>query len=250
MSPTFDPVLVTGAASGIGAATAARLGAAGHTVICTDLAPPDRTVTSVTEAGGRALALALDVGGAEAWSDTVRTAQAELGPILALVNVAGHGTGGADTVLRTSDEAWDRVMRTNVRGAWYGMRALIPTMIEHGGGRIVNVSSAAGLIGVRSTFCYSASKGAVIAMTRQAAVEYGPQGITCNVVAPGPTASPALRTLPKDSYDALAARNPQHRIAEPSEIAGMIAFLCSDEAGFVTGAVVAVDGGTSIYGES
>jgi NAD(P)-dependent dehydrogenase (short-subunit alcohol dehydrogenase family) len=250
MSPTFDNVLVTGAASGIGAATALRLGAAGHTVICTDLEPPDGTVTSVTEAGGRALALALDVGVAEAWSAAVRAAQGELGPILALVNVAGHGTGGADTALRTSDDAWDRVMRTNVRGTWYGMRAVIPTMIEHGGGRIVNVSSAAGLIGVRSTFCYSASKGAVIAMTRQAAVEYGPQGITCNVVAPGATATPPMRTMPREFLDALAARSPLHRIAEPAEIAAMIAFLCSDEAGFVTGAVVAVDGGTSIYGES
>jgi NAD(P)-dependent dehydrogenase (short-subunit alcohol dehydrogenase family) len=222
------------------------LGAAGHTVVCTDLEPPEETAKQITAAGGTAFALALDVGSPEAWSAVV----ASHGPVYALANVAGHGTGGDDTALDTTDEAWDRVMRTNLRGAWYGMRAVLPGMIEQGRGRIVNVSSAAALNGLRNTFAYAASKGGIMAMTRQVAVEYGPQGVCCNAIAPGATLTPQLRKLPKDWFDRLAARNAQHRIGEPFEIAGMIAFLCSEEGGYVTGAVLPVDGGTSIYGEA
>jgi NAD(P)-dependent dehydrogenase (short-subunit alcohol dehydrogenase family) len=218
--------------------------------VCTDLEPPDETAKEITTAGGTALALALDVGSWEAWSAVVATAGRQFGPVYGLANVAGHGTGGDDTALLCSDEAWDRVMRTNLRGVWYGMRAVLPGMMEHGRGRIVNVSSAAAITGVRNTFSYAASKGGIIAMTRQVAVEYGRQGICCNAIAPGATLTPQLRKLPQEWFDRLAARNAQNRMGEPFEIAGMIAFLCSDEGGYVTGAVLPVDGGTSIYGEA
>ncbi len=242
--------IVTGAAGGIGGATAIRLGAAGHAVICTDLAPPDQTAEQIVSAGGTAAAMALDVGSWDAWSAVVAAAGAQFGPVYALANVAGHGTGGDDTALDTTEDAWDRVMRTNLRGTWHGMRAVLPSMLQQGRGRIVNVASAAAITGVRNTFCYAASKGGIIAMTRQAAVEYGPRGICCNAVAPGATLTPQLRKLPQEWFERLAARNAQHRLGEPSEIAGMIAFLCSDEGGYVTGAVLPVDGGTTIYGEA
>jgi NAD(P)-dependent dehydrogenase (short-subunit alcohol dehydrogenase family) len=242
--------IVTGAAGGIGGATAVRLGAAGHAVVCTDLKPPDETAREIIASGGTAVAMALDVGSADAWASVVGAAADQLGPVYALANVAGHGTGGHDTALDTTDEAWDRVMQTNLRGAWYGIRAVLPGMIEQGGGRIVNVSSAAAILGLHNTFAYAASKGGIMAMTRQVAVEYGRQGICCNAVAPGATLTPQLRKLPKEWFDRLAARNPQHRMGSPAEIAAMIGFLCSEEGGYVTGAVLPVDGGTSIYGEA
>ena len=242
--------VVTGAAGGIGGATAVRLGAAGHTVICTDLAPPQETVDQIAAAGGTARAMALDVGSADAWSSVVKSIGDEFGPVYALANVAGHGTGGEDTALDTTEEAWDRVMRTNLQGTWYGMRAVLTGMVQQGRGRIVNVASAAAIIGIRNTFSYAASKGGIIAMTRQTAVEYGPKGICCNAVAPGATLTPQLRKLPKEWFDRLALRNAQHRVGEPSEIAAMVAFLCSGEGGYVTGAVLSVDGGTTIYGEA
>jgi NAD(P)-dependent dehydrogenase (short-subunit alcohol dehydrogenase family) len=243
-------IIVTGSGSGIGRASAIRLAAAGASVVCTDLEPPTATADHIRAEGGSAFAMALDVGSWSAWTASVEAAMERFGPVFALANVAGHGTGGVDTAVGTSEEAWDRVMRTNLRGAWYGMRAVIPAMIEHGGGRIVNVSSAAALTGVRNTFAYAASKGGIIAMTRQAAVEYGRQGVRCNAIAPGATLTPALQALPKEWFDSLAARNALNHIADPSEIAAMVAFLCSDEASYVSGAVLPVDGGTSAYGEA
>ena len=225
-------------------ATAGRWGAS-------TCAPLTRPPPRIADAGGTALALTLDVGSSLAdWVAVVGRVAAELGPVAALANVAGHGTGGADTVIDIDDDAWDRVMRTNLRGTWYGMRAVIPAMLDHGGGRIVNVTSAAALVGIRNTFCYAASKGGVIALTRQAAVEYGHVRICVNAVAPGATLTPQLQRLPQEWFDRLAARSPQGRMGEPEEIAAMIRFLCSDAAGYVTGAVIPVDGGTSIYGEA
>ena len=239
-------VIVTGAASGIGQATALRI-ARDRPVVCADRNSPDDTCRQIDEAGGTAIAVRFDVGDLDDWQRICAEAEQGLGPITALANVAGHG-GRVDTALGINDDGWDRIMRSNLRGMWYGMRTVLPRMIEAGHGHIVNVASTAGVVGVPNTFAYAAAKGGIIAMSRQVATEYGRSGIRCNSVVPGITATPGLRALPDTFLAAMAGGTASGVIAQPSEVGEVIAFLCSRVSTVMNGATVNVDGGTTIYG--
>jgi NAD(P)-dependent dehydrogenase (short-subunit alcohol dehydrogenase family) len=224
--------LVTGAGSGIGAAVARRLAADGAEVIVADVAL----------AAAEAVAAEL---GAQAVQLDVRD-EAQVAPAMAdldlLVNVAGIGstTSAPDTSLAV----WEDVFAVNARGTFLCCKHAIPGMVARGGGSIVNVSSVAALVGLRNRAAYSASKGAVIALTRALAVDHVADGIRVNAVCPGTVDSPWVRRLVEDqgeSLDALRLRQPMGRLGTPDEVADAIAYLAAAE--FVTGSVLVIDGG-------
>jgi 2-keto-3-deoxy-L-fuconate dehydrogenase len=231
MSFAGKRALVTGGGSGIGAAVARRLRADGADVIVADLAPD----TVAADLGVRALRL--DV------RDEAQVAPAMDG-VDVLVNAAGIGstTSAPDTPL----EVWDDVFAVNARGTFLCCKHAIPGMVERGGGSVVNIASVAALVGLPHRAAYCASKGAVVALTRALAVDHVGEGVRVNAVCPGTVESPWVLRLVEEageSLEALRARQPMGRLGTPEEIAAAVAYLASDEAGFVTGSVFTIDGG-------
>jgi 3-oxoacyl-[acyl-carrier protein] reductase len=167
--------------------------------------------------------------------------EAELGPVTVLVNNAGVTRDGL--LLRMPDEQWNEVLRTNLDGAFHVIRRALPGMVRVRTGRIVNVGSVAGLLGSAGQANYAAAKAGLIGLTRSVARELASRGVTCNVVTPGPIATAMIDALPEARVDELAKQVPVGRLGTPEEVAAVVAFLCSDAAGYVTGAVVPVDGG-------
>jgi NAD(P)-dependent dehydrogenase (short-subunit alcohol dehydrogenase family) len=226
--------IVTGAGQGIGRATALLLAERGARVVAFDLNGAEVT------AGGEAVAG--DVSSAADWERVVGVALDAFGTIDCLANVAG--VSEPDDTLHTATEAvWQRSIDVNLHGVWLGMRAVVPTMIERGAGRIVNVTSGAVHFGLANHAAYTASKGGVDALTRQAAVEYAPHGIRVNAVAPGAIDTPIRGTNTPEANAAIAGMIPARRIGRPQEVAGCIAWLFSDLADYVVGASIPVDGG-------
>jgi NAD(P)-dependent dehydrogenase (short-subunit alcohol dehydrogenase family) len=226
--------LVTGGGSGIGAAVARRLVADGLEVVVSD--------ASLEAAGAVASEL-----GAQALGLDVREEQ-QVAPAMAdvdvLINVAGIGstTNAPETPL----EVWENVFAVNARGTFLCCKHAIPGMIARGGGSIVNVASVAALVGLRNRAAYSASKGAVVSLTRALAIDHVGDGIRVNAVCPGTVDSPWVRRLVEESgesLDALRQRQPMGRLGTPDEIADSVAYLVSDRAAFVTGSVLVIDGG-------
>jgi NAD(P)-dependent dehydrogenase (short-subunit alcohol dehydrogenase family) len=224
--------LVTGGGSGIGAAAARRLAGRGYAVLVADLS----SGAAVAVAGELAATpVELDVRDEEQVSRAVRDVDV-------LVNAAGIGstTNAPETAL----EVWENVFAVNARGTFLCCKHAIPGMIERGGGAIVNISSVAALIGLRNRAAYSASKGAVVALTRALAVDHVKDGIRVNAVCPGTVDSPWVRRLVEEvgeSIDDLRARQPLGRLGTPDEIADAVLYLA--EAEFATGTILVVDGG-------
>jgi NAD(P)-dependent dehydrogenase (short-subunit alcohol dehydrogenase family) len=233
---TGKRALVTGAGSGIGEAVARMLHVEGAEVTLADVRPePVEAIAS--ELGEPASAIRLDVREEEA----VRTAARGVD---VLANVAGIGstTTAPDTPL----EVWEDVLAVNARGTFLCCKHAIPGMTERGGGSIVNMASAGGLVGLRNRAAYCASKGAVIALTRALAVDHVGDGVRVNAVCPGTVDSPWVRNLVEqagESLEELRARQLMGRLGAPEEIAEAVAYLASDDAAFVTGTAFVIDGG-------
>ena len=232
--------IVTGAARGQGAAEARLLAQEGARVVLGDTRDEElaSTASSLRDAGHDVRAMHLDVTSQESWREVVRSAEEAYGPVTVLVNNAGiYELGGAESA---ELEEWHRVIAVNQTGTFLGMKAVIPSMRRGGGGSIVNISSVHGLIGSPHGIAYHASKGAVRLMTKQAAVEYGPEGIRVNSLHPG-----VIHTPMNAGFDLseLIAGTPLRRGARPEEMAMAVLFLASEEASFITGAEIAVDGG-------
>jgi 2-keto-3-deoxy-L-fuconate dehydrogenase len=228
--------LVTGAGSGIGAAVARRLHAEGADVILADVrAKPVEAIAG--ELGQRAQAVRLDVRDEDAVGPVAREVDV-------LANVAGIGS--TTTAPETPLAVWEDVFAVNARGTFLCCKHAIPGMIGRGGGSIVNVASAGGLVGLRNRAAYCASKGAVIAMTRALAVDHVAEGVRVNAVCPGTVDSPWVARLVEDageSLDALRMRQPMGRLGTPDEIAEAVLYLASEDAAFVTGSLFVIDGG-------
>jgi 3alpha(or 20beta)-hydroxysteroid dehydrogenase len=235
--------LITGGARGQGEAEARRFVAEGARVLITDVADADGSALA-TELGNAALYHRLDVTDPSAWASAVAAALDRWGRLDVLVNNAGIGIVGMFHTLALEDH--QRLIDVNVNGVFYGMRAVREAMVRSGGGSIVNISSIDGLVGVLGMTSYSASKFAVTGMTRSAAIELGPLGIRVNSIHPGVINSPMVQDAPAEiraRLDRLMARQPIARMGEPEEVAAIALFLASDEASYVTGAQIVVDGG-------
>ena len=241
--------IVTGAARGIGAATARRLASHGMAVAVLDLDAANcaGTVDAITGAGGRAFAVGADVSQADQVEAAVGKVAAELGPPAVLVNNAGVIRD--NLLFKMSENDWDTVLGVHLRGAFLMSRATQKHMVEQRFGRIVNLSSSSAL-GNRGQVNYSAAKAGLQGFTKTLALELGQFGITANAVAPGfivsdMTAATAARIgVPFDDFQAAAASQiPVRRVGQPEDVAHVIAFLCSEGAGFVSGQVIYVAGG-------
>jgi 3-oxoacyl-[acyl-carrier protein] reductase len=232
-SSTPRTVLVTGGSRGIGLACARAFAATGHRVAVTFSSTP------VDEAG--ILAVKCDVTDAEQVSSAVSEVEEQLGAVEVLVANAGINRDGL--LVRMSEDDFTTVLDTNLTATWRLAKRVVPQMMKARWGRIVVVSSVGAYIGAPGQANYAASKAGLIGLARSIAREYGPRGITANVVAPGPIDTDMLATMPDDKRAALGAQVPLGRIGTPEEVAAAVAFLASESAGFITGAVVPVDGG-------
>ncbi|MGY1593513.1 SDR family NAD(P)-dependent oxidoreductase [Geodermatophilus sp. SYSU D00708] len=233
-------VLVTGAAHGIGEAVSRHLAGEGALVVAADVADAGWDAEGVTHVHA-------DVSDEGSWERLVATTLDRHGRVDALVNNAAiyQGLGAKRPFTEIGVDEWDRVMAVNTRGVWLGMRAVHPAMKEQGHGRVVNIASSTVHMGVPYFAHYTASKGAVIALTRSVAREVGADGITVNAIAPGLVETEATRSLNDDDYLAVAAgRRAVPRRMEADDLCPAISFLCSRSSGFITGQTLVVDGGT------
>jgi NAD(P)-dependent dehydrogenase (short-subunit alcohol dehydrogenase family) len=238
--------LISGAASGMGAATARRFAHEGAKVMIGDMLDEDgqAVADSIVQANGTAAFMHLDVTDEAGWRDVVAATVARWGRLDILVNNAGiSGSAEADTL---GTEAWDRLMAVNSRGVFLGTKFAVPEMQKAGGGSIINLSSISGVVGQEGIHvAYNASKGAVRTLTKAIAVQYGPDNIRCNSVHPG--LMPPMRTSGKTADPVYRGKMlkgvPMGRFGEADEVATAILFLASDDASYVTGAELAVDGG-------
>jgi 3-oxoacyl-[acyl-carrier protein] reductase len=236
--------LVTGASRGIGRAIAAELARAGHSVAVnysTSAEEAKETLRLVEDAGAEGICVQADVGDPEEVKRCFSEIEEALGPVVALVNNAGIRADGL--ALSMSDEAWDRVIRTNLYGTFACTRRALKGMLRARFGRIVNVSSVVALNGSPGQANYAAAKAGVIGLTKTLAREVASKGITVNALALGLIATDLTTNLPGERFDALVEQVPQKRPGEPEDVAGLAAWLCSKEASYVTGSVFVIDGG-------
>lgn len=241
--------VITGAGSGIGQAMALLFSKEGARVLAADIntTAAQETAGMITAAGGSATAFSVDVVDAQQVQAMIEQARGTYGRIDVLCNNAGIGS--TTDVVDCEPNDWDRVMTVNVKSVFLGCKYAIPSMIAQGGGVIINTASVAGMVGIVKRAAYCASKGAVIALTRQVAIEYVQQNIRVNCLCPGTVDSPWVGRLLDQTDDrvaarhALEARQPMGRLGTPEEVAAAALYLASDDAAFITGTGLVIDGG-------
>lgn len=245
-------VVITGAAGGIGRATALRFAQEGANVVAVDLAMTDLqdVVALVESTGANCLAVPADVSKASDVERYATAAKDRFGGVDAFFNNAGI-EGWVGPTLQYPEDIFDKVIAINLKGVFLGIKNVTPLIIARGGGAIVNMASVAGLSGTPGIFAYGASKHAVVGMTRSAALEFGPRGVRTNAVCPAPIETRMMRSLergmnpdePEAVHKQMASTNPMGRYGEPDEVAAFVAFLCSSDASYLNGGIFPIDGG-------
>ncbi|MFN2452471.1 MAG: glucose 1-dehydrogenase [Candidatus Dormibacteria bacterium] len=245
--------VITGGGNGMGRAASLLFAAEGARVAVADRDPVagEATVDAVREAGGHAAFVPMDVADADSVGRGIAHVMEHVGAVHVLYNNAGIFPADDGGALDTSEATWEQVMAVNLKGVWLCCRAGIPAMLESGGGSIINVSSFVALMGAATAqIAYTTSKGGVLAMTREIAVEYARRGIRANALCPGPIDTPLLAELMADP-DRRARRMvhiPMGRLGQAEELARAALFLAGDDSSFMTGSALVVDGGiTAAY---
>ena len=235
--------VVTGGAQGIGQAIATTLAQVGSDVVVADLDANrcEETVARVQELGRKAMAISVNVGDWDQVKGMIDRVQKDWERIDILVNNAGITRDGL--LLRMKEEDWQSVLRVNLTGTFFCVKAVLPTMSRQRSGRIVNIASIVGAIGNIGQANYAASKAAVIGLTKTVAREYASRNITVNAVAPGFIDTAMTQDLSAETKEALLNQIPLKRLGQPSDIADAVSFLCSEKAGYITGHVLHVNGG-------
>ena len=247
-------VVVTGGGGGIGGATCRRLAAEGAKVAVFDLnqATAEQVAAQIRADGGAAQAVRCDITDRASVDQAIAATQEALGPVDVLVNNAGWDV--FKPFVKTVPAEWERLIAVNLTGALHMLHAVLPGMAERRAGRIVNVASDAARGGSSGEAVYSACKGGLVALSKTLAREHARQGITVNVVCPGPTDTALLAGVAEGARDpaklleAFRSAIPLGRLGQPDDLAGAIAFFASDDAGFITGQVVSVSGGLTMHG--
>ena len=235
--------IITGAGSGIGAATARRFHAEGAKVVLADISGDQEAIAK--ELGDGALSVHVDVSQGDSVAAMVQTTLDTFGRLDVLFNNAGID-GDFFPVGELPEESWDKVQNINLRGVYLGMRHGIPAMLASGGGSIISTASMAATVAFPTMASYCAAKGGVVMLTKTAAAEYAAQGIRVNAISPGTIQTAITVHLPQDMIKAIIERNPVGRIADAAEVASLAVFLASDESAFITGADYLIDGGYTL----
>jgi 3-oxoacyl-[acyl-carrier protein] reductase len=246
MSLDNKKAIVTGASRGLGKAIALRLAKAGADVACVSRSVESvaATVAEIAALGRKAKALAVDVTDGVAVDAAVDQVAKEFGSIDILVNNAGVTKDGL--LMRMSEADWDAVLNTNLKGAFHWTKPVSRVMAKQRSGKIINISSIIGLIGNAGQANYAASKAGLIGFSKSVAREFASRGITCNVVCPGFIDTDMTKVLSEEIKKKLLERIPLQRLGQPEDVAGVVEFLCSPAASYITGQVLTVDGGMVI----
>jgi 3-oxoacyl-[acyl-carrier protein] reductase len=242
-----DVALVTGGSRGIGRAIALELAGRGHPVAVNYTSNADKAkqvVDDIVAAGGTAIAVAADVSDADAVATMFSTVTESLGPVGVLVNNAGITDDGL--ILRMDEEQWSRVIGTNLTSVYLCTKAALRSMLRARHGRIINISSVSGVSGNAGQANYAASKAGVIGFTKSVAKEVGSRGITVNAVAPGFIATDMTDALGDDVVGRAVEQISLGRLGRPEEVASVVGYLASDEASYITGQTIVVDGGLAL----
>ncbi|MFA7555795.1 MAG: glucose 1-dehydrogenase [Spongiibacteraceae bacterium] len=245
--------IITGGGSGLGKASCIHMASHGATVVVADInqEAAEKTADDIIKSGGKALATTMDITQIKDIDAVIKLTLETFGKVDVLVNNAGI-TGELKPTAKVSVESWDRVINVNLKSVFLFCRQIIPHMLEANGGVIINIASTAGLIATSAGIEYTAAKHGVVGITKEIAFEYGHAGIRSVAIAPGATWTPMVAAIPKEFLESNSdykktMNAPAGRYGKPEEIAAMVTFLASDEAAFIQGNTIAVDGGfTSI----
>lgn len=235
--------VITGAGSGIGKTAAIKFAEKGASVVCADIKGAEITAGEISQNKGNAISVEMNVASLENWTELLERTLKEFGRVDILCGIAGISE--ATNIIDLSEEEFDQMMNVNVKGVYFGMKTVLPEMLKNGAGKIVNIASLAAHCGLAGLPSYSASKGAVVSMSRQVATDYAKHNIQVNVVSPGIIATPILANNSPEMTQSFTDATPANRLGQPEEIVNMLLFLCSEESNFVTGQAILVDGGWS-----
>ncbi|KGM46282.1 SDR family NAD(P)-dependent oxidoreductase [Neobacillus niacini] len=238
--------IITGGGSGFGREAALKLAQKGVNISVVDLSKEkgEETVQLCEELGSAAIFIQADVSKVEDVKKYVNETVGRFGKIDLFFNNAGISGSGVRT-LDCSEEEFDAIVNVNLKGVFYGLKYVVTEMLKTGGGAIVNTASLGGLVGMPTLGAYSATKHAVIGLTKTIAGEYGRENIRINAIAPGTNETPMVKAFPTDAIKAMADAVPMGRLGQPHEVGNVVAFLLSDEAAYIHGAVISIDGGSA-----